>query len=275
MSGLLYDINIKFDFNEYFNLSLKGDFNDFNQDPSRTPELTNTGSFEKGWNKENGKWYLYKQGTKEEIFSEIFTYKLGTKLNFKMARYEYEEPYIKSLNFTNDNLIFEPISGVVGSEEDYNKNFNTLLKMDETGSLAKEYLKIIYLDSIVFNVDRHTENFGFMRNEVTGKIVSLAPNFDNNLSLISRSYPNDLNRSKDMLISFFTDFLEENEVALKMFLDENIPLVFNEDLNNIINEMPKELTKDINVETVKEFILNGQDIINDRLLELSKEKRAI
>ena len=263
MQGLLYDINIKFSFNEYFDLALTGNFNDFNKVPSPTPELTNIGSFEKAWKKEENTWYLYKKGTIEEIFSEIFTFKLGEKLGFNMAEYEYAKPYIKSKNFTDDKKIFEPMSSIMNDNEDYNDNFNKLFDLDK--NLAFDYLKIIYLDTLVFNVDRHTQNYGFLRSSKTGKILSLAPNFDNNLSLISRGYPKDITRENDRLLEFFTDFLEENTKTFNMFCNLDIKKISENDLDIIIDKMPKELIKDINTEIIKEFVLNGQNSINENI----------
>ena len=51
------------------------------------------------------------------------------------------------------------------------------------------YLEIIFLDAVCENVDRHTNNYGVLRDVVSGKILSLAPNYDNNLALVSRGYP--------------------------------------------------------------------------------------
>ena len=48
---------------------------------------------------------------------------------------------------------------------------------------------MIFLDTIVANPDRHTNNFGLLRDTNTGMLMSLAPNFDNNMALIARGYP--------------------------------------------------------------------------------------
>lgn len=52
--------DIRFSENLFDNLALKGDPNGFSLKPSRTPELTNTGSFEKCWRLIDGNWWLYK-----------------------------------------------------------------------------------------------------------------------------------------------------------------------------------------------------------------------
>ena len=38
-------------------------------------------------------------------------------------------------------------------------------------------------------MDRHTENFGLLRDNDGGEIIKPAPNFDNNIALISRGIP--------------------------------------------------------------------------------------
>ena len=59
---------IRFKENCFDNLALWGDPNGFSHKPSRTPELTNVGSFEKCWRLIDGTWWIYKSGTKNEYF---------------------------------------------------------------------------------------------------------------------------------------------------------------------------------------------------------------
>ncbi|MFQ8997124.1 hypothetical protein [Allofournierella massiliensis] len=54
-SDLVWE-NVRFRDNDFADLALKGTLADFSKKPSRTPELTNTGSFEKCWRLENGEW---------------------------------------------------------------------------------------------------------------------------------------------------------------------------------------------------------------------------
>ena len=124
INSLIKYENIKFSSDYFASLALRGDFNNFievnNEKDSRTPELTNTGSFEKCWKLINNRWWMYKSASKEEMFSEIFIYKLGKELNFNMAHYEKGDGYIKSLDFTvNNELNFEPASSFLGTNEDY------------------------------------------------------------------------------------------------------------------------------------------------------------
>ena len=52
---------------------------------SKSPELTNIGSFEKYWKLIDDEWWLYKCDNKLELFSELFISRLGKKLGFDMA----------------------------------------------------------------------------------------------------------------------------------------------------------------------------------------------
>ena len=252
--------DVKFKENYFDKLALYGDPDSFSKTPSKTPELTNIGSFEKCWRLINNKWYLYKSGNENEIFSELFICKLGEKLNLNMAHYEIDGKYICSIDFTdNASINYEPISSLVGDNDDYKTCFETLNNISK--DLAKQYLLLIWMDSICFNMDRHTNNFGLLRNIETGKILSLAPNFDNNVALIANGYPSDISRNKDGLINFFKDFINNSNEALKLYKEINLPLIDKDMINKCLNEIPLKVDR----EYIISFILNGQDRINNIL----------
>ena len=83
-SSAVYE-DIRFKENYFAELALRGDPDSFSHKPSRTPELTNTGSFEKCWKLIDGEWWMYKSGNKEEYFSELFICKLCEKLGLPMS----------------------------------------------------------------------------------------------------------------------------------------------------------------------------------------------
>ena len=70
-STACYD-DIRFKENYFDSLALRGDPDGFSHKPSRTPELTNTGSFEKCWRLIDGNWWMYKSGNDNEYFSELW-----------------------------------------------------------------------------------------------------------------------------------------------------------------------------------------------------------
>ena len=209
-SNLTYN-DVKFSDDYFSNLALKGNYDSFNRAAnskrSKTPELTNVGSFEKCWKLRDGKWWMYKKATHDEMFSELFIYELGRKLGMNMAIYERGEGFIKSLDFTDSARVnFEPASSFMGDNEDYFDVVNALEKICPRA--IPDYIRMIFMDTICANPDRYTNNFGLLRDTQTGEMIGFAPNFDNNMALISRGYPSK-SGSKDMLISLFHELMEE------------------------------------------------------------------
>lgn len=62
-----------------------------------------------------------------------------------------------------------------------------------------------------------------LRDTETGEILGLAPNFDNNIALIARGYPQDVERRNDKLIELFIDFLNQNHKAVSYYNEMRIP----------------------------------------------------
>ena len=150
---------------------------------------------------------MYKKASHDEMFSELFIYELGRAFGMNMAVYERGEGCIKSLDFTNGASVnFEPASTFMGDNEDYLDIVKALEKI--CPKAIPDYIRMIFMDTICANPDRHTNNFGLLRDVKTGELIGFAPNYDNNMALISRGYPSKP-RSKDMLISLFNELMEE------------------------------------------------------------------
>ena len=209
-SNLTYN-DVKFSDDYFSNLALKGNYDSFNKAAnskrSKTPELTNVGSFEKCWKLRGGKWWMYKRATHNEMFSELFVYELGKALGMNMALYERGDGCIKSLDFTEAaSFNFEPASTFMGDNEDYQDVVKALEQI--CPEAIPDYIRMIFMDTICANPDRHTNNFGLLRDTKNGELIGFAPNYDNNMALISRGYPSK-SGSKDILISIFNEFMEE------------------------------------------------------------------
>lgn len=250
-------VDIRFKDNYFDQLALRGDPDSFSIKPSRTPELTNTGSFEKCWKLIDGQWWMYKSGNKNEYISELLICKLGEKLGLPTAHYEMDKDYIRSRDFTQGGTVnFESMRSLADDNDDYTHCFSILYDISE--DLAKQYLLLIWMDSVCFNMDRHTDNFGFIKDSKTGEILSLAPNYDNNIALIARGYPNDISRENDGLIRFFEEFITHCEKAKGLMRRITLPIITTEMIDECIDEIPFQTDR----EFLRNFILNGQDIIS-------------
>ena len=141
----------------------------------------------------------------EQIFSELFAYHFSKFLGISTAIYEYDDGFIRSRNFA-EKYNFAPIYEFVGDDDSYERSYQVLQNISQ--KIANDYLKLIYADAILANFDRHSQNYGVMRDKENGKIVSLAPNFDNNLCLIGYSNKLNNNPAKEGFMQLFIKFLK-------------------------------------------------------------------
>ena len=242
--------DIIFENDIYSEISLEGSMLIYPNKPKASPELTTIGSFEKGWKYINNEWWLYKVGNTNEIFSELLAYEISMMLLIPSATYEYDEPYIRSLNFA-EHQDYESLQSYLGDDSSYSFVFS---KLKELGDYyAKAYLRLIFCDVLVNNVDRHNENIGFLRDERTGKIVSLAPNFDNNLALISRTTDLVLDPSNDGFMKHFIKEISKNEEMMKMFKELDIPIINENIIEMCISRVPVKVD---NIDRIKQYLLN-------------------
>ena len=121
-SDLTY-ADVKFSDDYFARLALKGTYDSFNRAAnakhSRTPELTNIGSFEKCWRLIDDKWWMYKSADHDEMFSELFIARFGEALGMNMAIYERGDKCVKTLDFTDGKYNFEPASSFMDDNDDY------------------------------------------------------------------------------------------------------------------------------------------------------------
>ena len=187
---------------ELSNIALNGSPSKQNFDLDGYTELGTVGSFEKAWRYSNGSWYLFKQGNKAELVSEYYAYSFLKALSLPVAEYSVfrsqselgiVQECIVSKDFTNNGFYdFEPFFNYFDDNEDFNyiiPKLNEIEKRYPNKHLLEDYVVMCFCDALLFNVDRHNQNIGFLRDSQSGQILSLAPAFDYNLSLASTKVP--------------------------------------------------------------------------------------
>ena len=243
--------NVRFD-NDYFaNLALRGNYDSFNSalnhESSKTPELTNTGSFEKCWKLHNGEWWMYKKADHNEQFTELFIYELGHALGMNMAEYVRCDKCVKTKDFTNNASVnFEPAYSFMEDNEDY---LDTVKKLNEfSPGLVTDYVRMIFMDTLVANPDRHAFNYGILRDVNTGEILGFAPNFDNNMALIARGYPKNIARKNDAFVKLFHELLDYNESYRSLLPNVNEKIIIN---------VLQKLNMKVRSKVIVDFIMNA------------------
>lgn len=226
-----------------------------------TPELTNIGSFEKCWKLFDDGWYMIKKGSIKENFAEVLISKIGEILNFDMVAYEPMEGgrLVRCKDFTNGGKVdFEPLYSFV---KDYWEVESSVEIIKELG-FVEEFLDITFLDALCYNIDRHTFNFGVIREN--GEIKSLAPNFDNNLGL--SGVLNDSGLEKTWYSTAFTRYnyiplLKENDYTMPNVNLESIKVI----IKDTLNDFSEIKDKDEFSEIVYKIIENNYNVLKDNL----------
>lgn len=130
-----------------------------------------------------------------------------------MAEYEADGAFIKSRDFTdNARVDFESAAGIIGTESDYVKIYEALWALRP--DIAEQFVLMCYFDGLIYNMDRHENNFGVLRDNNTGEILSFAPFYDHNIALVSRGYPD--RAPNDILISDFAALIRYVGKAIHM-----------------------------------------------------------
>lgn len=110
------------------------------------------------------------------------------------------------------------------------------------------------MDALVFNMDRHTQNFGVLREQETGRIISTAPNFDNNMALISRGYVRNPEAVPNLLVSLFGELLEKRQIVYQA------PRLKAEEITDIAEKIMPDA--DIDRKYVSQFVMaNYQNLL--------------
>ena len=261
-SKLTYD-EVRFKTNDFAEVALNGDSSGFNLPFQHTPELTNIGSYEKCWKITDHHWYMYKKEPLESLFSEIYISKLGKLLGCNMVDYNrYNQNIIYCKDFTDSATVnFEDAQGLIPENKEIDFLYNFKVFYDINSKIAKDYADMLYLDAVCMNVDRHIHNYGILRNIKTVEILQLAPNLDNNISLMYNG-----NRSEPVR-GFITDYIEFFESIKDIYTP---PIISREIVNQAFMETEKQFsTKEVDElkqkMNVVEFILNSKNYIEQNI----------
>lgn len=99
----------------------------------------------------------------------------------------------------------------------------TVKKLSElSDKFGTDYVGMIFVDTLVVaNPDRHTFNYGILREVNTGEVLGFALNFDNSIALISRGYPTNIARKNDAFVRLFHKLLDHRKDFRNLMLKVN------------------------------------------------------
>lgn len=136
-----------------------------------SPDNTTNGLDAKRWINENGNFYLLKTNYKKEqvAYNEVFAMKVAQKLGLKTAEYSIVEGNIvinnqkmpcvfsKTLNYCKEGETVLPIGYMRILTNNNTKKLIDFIK-DNYPKEFKEFQKMLVLDYIIANEDRHADN---------------------------------------------------------------------------------------------------------------------
>ena len=255
---------------------------------STSPEFTAEGSFEKCWIKEGSLIKLYKKGASGaanvglEPYAEYMASYIAKSIFYDdVVFYDLKsfKGHICSVCnlFTSKDVGYVPFYRLVDTNKTY--TLNDILQICSKMGFEQDFRKMLVVDSIVFNQDRHMGNFGFLVNNDTQEIIKFAPLFDFNVSMLCNALDDDLKHYKtyeqeylvghkmggtftEVFKSVMTnDLLKElpEEIILPKHPKYNLSRDRMELLQSVMNEHYSSLIKELKFDYVKE--LNNEIIL--------------
>ena len=155
-----------------------------------TPNASTDGSFTKTWRYEDGAWWLYKLQPSAATEAEVEISRVLREVGWDAAEYDYVGRYrkrVKTRNFLQPHEFFEPYDSFRFFFDDPSDDDDVIYHNIASLGVAfeKAWKRILLADALFINTDRHMRNFGFIRSSVTGEVLRLAPNFDNNQAYLA------------------------------------------------------------------------------------------
>lgn len=182
-----------------------------------SPEFTTNGMLPKAWRRINGSIYLYKGGTSGfantglEPYSEFYAAQVAQAMGIEHIPYglaRWNNMLCSTCKlFTSKEVSFVPVSRLVPDGK-----LTAIAAYYESLGCKDALADMLLLDAVIRNTDRHTNNFGFLVDSRTNRILGPAPLFDHGLSLycyvLEDELTDALKRETYLAPSLYSDFDE-------------------------------------------------------------------
>lgn len=235
----------------------------------KTPDNTTDGWLKKSWANIEGKRVLIKGGSKpymQEPFNEKIAYEIGKSLGLNHIRYDLKkigkEYFSLCENFIDENTELITANSFLApfKKPNHISYYEFIIeKMGEVGvkEARRKMDELMYLDYVIYNEDRHYNNFGLIRDVNTLKIIDLAPIYDSGTSLFYDTSTKLIKYANPKTKPFFEDRAKQR----KLIREENIPKTNRDEIYKIIIDVFSEN------EEVEEFFKDRKEEIAKRISE--------
>lgn len=159
------------------------------------PDCTTDGWLRKKWTILHGTRYLIKGGSglnKQEVYNEVAASHIMTLLHIPHVEYhlltDHGQPYSICKNFLTANTELIPAWYIMQTKKKENhvsvfEHFLSCCADLHIPNVRQSIDKMIVLDYLIANEDRHQANFGAIRNADTLEYIGMAPIYDSGTAL--------------------------------------------------------------------------------------------
>ena len=281
-------------FSEQFGEMMLGNLEITEDIDTITPDVALEGRLEKAWKSRDGKRVLIKGGSnpyQQEPLCEVIASRIADRLCIPHTEYtllwEHEKPFSVCQDFITSETELVSSYHIMQSRtkpkelSEYEFYLNCAEQLG-VKNIREQTEKMIVLDFLIGNEDRHFNNFGLIRNAVTLEWIGVAPIFDCGTSLwhdtqeglvkpISPNLPaKPFKKTHREQIKLVKDFLwldmkklygMEDEMEEILSLSAFISKERREVLCDAFSQRVKLLEEIANENTVKDGITQENDII--------------
>ena len=175
-----------------------------------SPDNTSDGYLKKRWKIIDGKRYLIKGGSnpfRQQPFNEVIATEIMARLGIPHVPYQLiwnkDTPYSACEDFIDENTELIPAWRVMMIMKKSNstsvyQHFVNCCESLGVKDVVPFLDRMITLDYIIANEDRHFNNFGLIRNAETLEWVGMAPIYDSGSSLGYDKLPGQMKADKDV-----------------------------------------------------------------------------
>lgn len=166
-----------------------------------SPEFGTSGAFAKCWVRKNDDIFLLKRGSSDsrnaglEPYSEMYSSQIAKIICKDYVDYTLTMHHNKLASicplFTSEKEGFVTIANALKHNSIKKYTVDEVLAFFKHYGLSDAYERMVVLDALIINTDRHMGNYGFIIDNDTMEIKRMAPIFDNNQALLPYAVEDD------------------------------------------------------------------------------------
>lgn len=212
------------------------------------PDLSTKGMFAKMWKRVNDTVCLWKTDKTTNFvntISEVCATNLLKHSNVNVLRYALKEQDDYKFSvcpcIADDNVSLISAQSMIDYCNHTHKDFKKIIE----DNFKEDFAKMCVSDYLVANTDRHNDNWGFIMDNKTGQIISIAPLYDYNFALVADYMDTNIDELKyeptnmyfyDTIINYVKDSNFKLDAKYLKFVPEQIRDKIQKRLD-FINEM--------------------------------------